>query len=97
AAAVGEPRGRGPDGFANSEIEIMSRQLDGAGRHPDLEQPRVGIDKCCAPESRDDAGGGRVPQVEKQVRLGGSVQVQTALRDLVRNGTTDDRVQGERV
>src|SRR2546426_8567119 len=57
----------------------------------------VGIDKRCAPESPDDAGGGRVPQVEKQVRLGGSVQVQTALRDLVRNGPTADRVQRERV
>src|SRR3989441_6912410 len=48
---------------------FRSREIDGARRHPDLEQPRIGIDERRAAEPLHDRGGRRVRSEEHTSEL----------------------------
>ena len=57
----------------------MGRRPKLTGMHPDLQQSGIDVDKSRPPEPPDHLGPGSVAQVEKQIGLGGRVQVEGAV------------------
>ena len=76
---------------------MVRSETDGACRHPDLEQPRIGVDERGAAEPLHDRGGRRVPQIEEQIGASGGVEVQRALGDVLRDRGSVHRVERQRV
>ena len=92
-AAVGEAGRRGPDGLADGEVDVVRRHSDVSPRHPDLQQPWVGVNERGASEAAHHECGEGMPQVEQQVGLGGRVEVERELGQVTRQGFVVQREQ----
>ena len=73
--AVREARRRRAHGLANREVQVVGRHADRARRHPDLQQPRIGVDQRRAPEPPHHRGRKHVPEIDEQVGLRGRLEV----------------------
>ena len=64
-AAVGEAGGRGPDGLADGEVNVVRCEPDVAPGHPDLQQPWVSVDQRRASEPPHHRGRKHVPEIDE--------------------------------
>src|SRR5438093_405764 len=67
-AAIREPGRRCPHGFAGGQIAVVWGHGELAGADPKLEQSRVDVHECRAPDAREQSSVDRVVKVQQQVR-----------------------------
>ena len=65
--AVRKARAGRTDGLPDREVDVVRRNLQGAGADPDLGQPGVDIDERRAPGARQQPGVDAVMEVEHEV------------------------------
>ena len=96
-AAVRKLRRRCADRFSHGEIDIVPRHVQLARGHPDLQQSRIGVDEGGPPETAHDGRRQRVPQIQQEISLCGSAQVQAALGQVEGKRLVAERKERDRI